>query len=140
MGVFMGKLKHRRAISFLTIMLMLVMLLFTNTNVTAQSTNEFDSFAAQKEYRLIGYYASWAGYARNFGIDKVDYSNLTHLNFAFANLKTDGTVVVGDPWIDCQITSLYPNAGFTWEDQSNNTAGHFGMLKKSKKNIQILKR
>lgn len=135
----MGKLKHRRAISFITIMLMLVMLLFTNTNATAQSTNEFDSFAAQKEYRLIGYYASWAGYARNFGIDKVDYSNLTHLNFAFANLKTDGTVVVGDPWIDCQITSLYPSAGFTWEDQSNNTAGHFGMLKKIKEKYPNLK-
>ena len=96
--------------------------------------------AEATEYRNVGYYASWAGYARNYPLTKMDFSKLTHLNFAFANLKSDGSVVVGDEWIDTQITSgVYADQGFSWEDAEKGMAGHFGALKKIKAQYPELK-
>jgi len=130
-------LKHKKRIGILLSLVMVVLLAHNMSNASAFDTVQ--AATESKEYRNIGYYASWAGYARAYGIDKVDYSKITHLNFAFANLTPEGRVIVGDPWIDCQITSLYPDAGFTWEDQSNNRAGHFGMLRKIKEQYPHLK-
>jgi len=114
-----------------------------STEVASDSTTEASNLATEpgtsSKYRCIGYYASWSGYARNYGLEEVDYSKITHLNFAFANLNSDGSVVVGDPWIDVQNTQLCADAGFTLENLSNNTAGHFGILKKLKQQYPNLK-
>ena len=92
------------------------------------------------DYRNVAYYASWDGYARNYPLTKMDFSKITHLNFAFANLNADGSVVVGDEWIDTQITSgVYGDMGFNWEDAEAGMAGHFGALKKIKEQYPDLK-
>jgi len=125
----------------LSILLTLVMVLsgvlggFPGISTSAQA-----SAAEGIAYRNVAYYASWAGYARNFPLTDMDFSKITHLNFAFANLNADGSVVVGDEWIDTQITSgVYGDMGFNWEDAEAGMAGHFGALKKIKAQYPGLK-
>lgn len=104
------------------------------------STQAQANAAEGTAYRNVAYYASWAGYARNFPLTDMDFSKITHLNFAFANLNADGSVVVGDEWIDTQITSgVYGDMGFNWEDAEAGMAGHFGALKKIKAQYPDLK-
>ncbi len=92
------------------------------------------------DYRNVAYYASWAAYAREFPLTRMDFTKVTHLNFAFANLNTDGSVVVGDEWVDTQITSgVYGDMGFNWEDAEAGRAGHFGALQKIKEQYPHLK-
>ncbi|WP_148715494.1 glycoside hydrolase family 18 protein [Chitinolyticbacter meiyuanensis] len=55
--------------------------------------------AASKPYRVVAYYISWAAYARRYFPSDIDARKVTHINFAFADIK-DGEVVVGDPGVD----------------------------------------
>jgi len=48
--------------------------------------------------KLIGYFANWTCY-KGYEPAKVPVEKLTHINYAFANIK-DGEVVLGDKWID----------------------------------------
>lgn len=57
--------------------------------------------------RIIGYYTSWSIYAREYyinehepGADHIPAGKVTHINYAFANLAPDGTVVLGDEFAD----------------------------------------
>lgn len=50
-----------------------------------------------EDYKVILYYPSWGIYARQYFLPAIDYSMVTHLNYAFANLKFDGTVFMPDP-------------------------------------------
>nr|6KST_A Chain A, Family 18 chitinase [Chitiniphilus shinanonensis]6KST_B Chain B, Family 18 chitinase [Chitiniphilus shinanonensis]6KXL_A Chain A, Family 18 chitinase [Chitiniphilus shinanonensis]6KXL_B Chain B, Family 18 chitinase [Chitiniphilus shinanonensis] len=50
-------------------------------------------------YRVVAYYISWGAYGRSYFPSDIDYSKVTHINYAFANIK-DGEVVVGDPGVD----------------------------------------
>ncbi|WP_049971740.1 glycoside hydrolase family 18 protein [Haladaptatus cibarius] len=43
--------------------------------------------------RVVGYYPAWAG---NYSPGDVPYDKITHLNYAFLEPRSDGTVVVGD--------------------------------------------
>lgn len=43
--------------------------------------------------RVVGYYPAWAG---NYTPSDVPYNKLTHLQYAFLEPRSDGTVVVGD--------------------------------------------
>ncbi len=50
--------------------------------------------------RIIGYYPAWASYS-GYNVTDIDVSRLTHINYAFANIR-DGKVVLGYPEIDEQ--------------------------------------
>lgn len=76
---------------------------------------------------VVGYYAGWSTYDRDFQVSELPASRLTHVNYAFANI-VDGRCVLGDPWADVQKT--FP--GDTWEDSSANRAGNFGALRRLK--------
>uniref|UniRef100_UPI0013E3423C glycoside hydrolase family 18 protein n=1 Tax=Paenibacillus alginolyticus TaxID=59839 RepID=UPI0013E3423C len=106
-------------------------------------------------YKKIGYFASWGVYSgRNFKVQDIDASKVTHINFAFAdicwngihgnpspdspNTQTwscqdetgnisvpNGTIVQGDPWADTGMS--YP--GDTWDTPIK---GSFGELKRLK--------
>ncbi|TJZ73971.1 glycoside hydrolase family 18 protein [Chitiniphilus eburneus] len=54
---------------------------------------------ASKPYRVVAYYISWGAYGRSYFPSDIDYSKVTHINYAFANIK-DGRVVVGDSGVD----------------------------------------
>lgn len=50
---------------------------------------------AQSSYRNIAYFVSWSIYARNYTVDMIPASHLTHINYAFAAVDpTSGTVYV----------------------------------------------
>ncbi|MFD1956901.1 glycosyl hydrolase family 18 protein [Paenibacillus thailandensis] len=38
------------------------------------------------DYNIVTYYASWSKYARNFQIEDIEVSQITHVNYAFADL------------------------------------------------------
>ena len=66
----------------LSLLLTVTMVLTTITGVLRGISVSKTAHAEEVKYRNVGYYASWAGYARNYPITKVDASKLTHLNFA----------------------------------------------------------
>ncbi|MEG0615372.1 MAG: glycosyl hydrolase family 18 protein [Oscillospiraceae bacterium] len=74
--------------------------------------------------RCVAYYTSWSAYARNVSVADIDASKLTHINFAFANLKGDGEICVGDSWVDVEK----PFGSDTWEGEADSR-GHFNQLK-----------
>ncbi|UXY14266.1 glycoside hydrolase family 18 protein [Chitiniphilus purpureus] len=65
----------------------------------AQAAEPVVPTAASKPYRVVAYYISWGAYGRDFLPYDIDASKVTHINYAFANIK-DGEVVVGDPGVD----------------------------------------
>ncbi|MEG2813568.1 MAG: glycoside hydrolase family 18 protein, partial [Oscillospiraceae bacterium] len=84
--------------------------------------------------RNVAYYTSWSAYARNVLVKDIDASLITHLNFAFANLNPDGTVVIGDSWVDVEK----PMGGESW-DSPADSKGHFAQLRALKKKYPHLK-
>lgn len=61
--------------------ILLLVVLLTSSNVFA--------------YRVVGYYPSWAIYARGYLVTDIPAAELTHINYAFANIS-GGQVVMGD--------------------------------------------
>lgn len=84
--------------------------------------------------RNVAYYTSWSAYARNVMVKDIDASLITHLNFAFANLNTDGSIVIGDSWVDVEK----PMGGESW-DSPGDSRGHFAQLRELKKKYPHLK-
>lgn len=63
------------------------------------------SLAAQSPARIVGYFPSWGIYARNYHVPNIPAAQLTHVNYAFANLQ-NGQIALGDPYAD--IDRYYP--------------------------------
>ena len=53
--------------------------------------------------RVVGYYPSWAG---DYGPEDVPFDKITHLNFAFLEPQSDGTVVLGSSSDDSLLKDL----------------------------------
>ena len=51
-------------------------------------------------YRVIVYYISWARYGRKFYVKDIPWDKVTHVNYAFLDLKEDGTVTYFDSYGD----------------------------------------
>jgi len=77
--------------------------------------------------RVVGYYAGWSTYDRDFQVSELPANRMTHVNYAFANV-VDGRCAIGDSWADLEKTF----AGDTWEDSSAHRAGNFGALRRLK--------
>lgn len=48
--------------------------------------------------RIIGYFAEWAVYDRDYHVWDIPVANLTHINYAFANATTGGGCEIYDDW------------------------------------------
>lgn len=95
---------------------------------TAKTASEQPGTAAQETgFRRVGYFTSWSAYARGLSFQNVDGDLLTHLNFAFANLRPDGTIEVGDPKADTRMSL------------AGRDGGHFGQLAELKAKYPNLK-
>lgn len=74
---------------------------------------------------VVGYYPAWATYTRDYQVAEIPAAQLTHVNYAFANIENGGCVL-GDAWADVQKT--FP--GDNWDESSANQAGNFKQLRK----------
>ena len=85
------------------------------------------SLFAQPERKIIGYFASWGVYVRDYHITDIPPEKITHINYAFANINSQTLeIMLGDSYAD--IDKFYP--GDSWET---------GSLRGSFHQLQILK-
>jgi chitinase len=85
---------------------------------------------------IAAYFASWSIYARAYNVIDIDSDKVTHILYAFANIKPDGEVFLGDSWADTDKHF----EGDSWNDEKKNLYGNFkqlGLLKKKKKHFKV---
>jgi chitinase len=94
--------------------------------------------AAAAGNKVIGYYAEWGIYARNYQVKNVQTSGsaakLTHINYAFGNV-VNGKCALGDTYADYDkfydAASSVDGKADTWD--TGALRGNFGQLRRLKK-------
>lgn len=92
----------------------------------------FQNLSSQ-EYKTVGYFAGWAIYSpQPCAPNQLDPTLLTHLNYAFTKVDTQGNIQLVDPWADIQI-------GQDWNDSKTAYWGNFRQLNQLKAKYPHLK-
>ncbi len=93
---------------------------------------------AAPNYRNVVYYGDWSIYAgqKNFYPSKIDGSLVTHLNFAFLDVDSNGDLVLCDEHADF-LTMLPEQSGLTYGDPYGGVLGAMSILRSKYPNMKI---
>ncbi|WP_420707444.1 glycosyl hydrolase family 18 protein [Paenibacillus sp. 1001270B_150601_E10] len=67
-----------------------IMLCMVLSMVYPSFSSKADAAAAASTYKSVGYFIEWAIYDQNYQVEHIDGSQLTHLNYAFADVCWNG--------------------------------------------------
>ena len=74
---------------------------------------------------IVAYFAAWSIYSRSYFVTDIPGDKITHINYAFANIGSDGRIALGDPWADVE-------KGFGDDKWDQPLRGNFNQLLKLK--------
>ncbi|KLO18245.1 hypothetical protein SCHPADRAFT_820108 [Schizopora paradoxa] len=83
------------------------------------------------------YFTNWGIYGANFQPTDINPTPLTHILYAFADIQSDGTIVLTDSYADEQ--KHFP--GDSWDEPGNNLYGclkQMYLLKLAQRNLKVL--
>jgi chitinase len=111
---------------------------------TAASAHQQPEHHQGPAYKRVGYFTQWGVYGRNYQVKNLQTSGtaakLTHLNYAFANVGTDGKCFEanvpgqGDAWADYQRPlDAASSVDGTADTAEQALAGNFNQLRELKK-------
>jgi len=114
-----------------------------STSSPATSASSTSSASANSSYKSVGYFTQWGVYGRNYQVKNVETSGtaaqLTHLNYAFANIGADGKCFEaniageGDAWADYQRPlDAASSVDGTADTAEQSLAGNFNQLRELK--------
>ncbi|KAG8952974.1 Endochitinase 1 [Tulasnella sp. 424] len=85
----------------------------------------------------IAYFVNWGIYGRKYPPSLIPAEELTHILYAFANVRSSGEVFLSDDWADKDIHY----EGDSWNDQGKNLYGNFKqiyLLKKKHRHLKLM--
>ena len=88
-------------------------------------------------YRNVMYYADWSIYGDNFYPSSMNPKLISHLNFAFMDLDSNGDLVLIDEYADFQVTTLPELDGLSYGAPYAGVVGALAILKIKNPHLKI---
>ncbi|KAI8080202.1 chitinase [Gilbertella persicaria] len=95
-------------------------------------------------YIIAGYFVNWGIYERKHYVVDLQAKKLSHILYAFANVNTDGSVILGDPWADTDIKfqkdKTVDGVLDPWKENDKDLHGNlkqFSLLKQQNRHLKV---